>query len=93
MVRTPQVWRPTLKERRLLTLPQPFYSHHVSSCNTPRQHILSTLRSKHPTEVSAAISNGKAWAEQRAGTIAVDEEAKPEETREPLNFVQHIPEV
>ena len=49
---------------------------------------METLRRKHPSEDPAAIANGKAQAGQRAGTTTVDEEAKPDETNEPLGHVQ-----
>lgn len=61
----------------------------------PRDDItLATLRSKQPTEDSWAITNNRAQAEQRAEIIAVDGKAQPDETSEPLDYVQkHIPEV
>jgi len=64
----------------------------TSPPSAPRDaNTLETLRNKHSGEDPAAIANGKAQAEKRVGTTAMNEEAQPDETSEPLGYVQgHI---
>ena len=67
----------------------------TSPAAAPRDtNTVETLLRKHPSEDPAVIANGKAQAEQRAGTTTVDEEVQPDGTNEPLGHVQgHIQEV
>ena len=52
------------------------------------------LRMKHPTDDPASVATGKAWAEQRAGIIAVGEqEQQPNVTSELLDEQGQIPEM
>ena len=65
----------------------------ISPPAAPRDsRTLAKLRSKHPTEDPAAIEAGKAQAEQRTGTAAVDEqEQQPNVKSELLDGQAQIP--